>query len=667
MQTIDDIYYFTYEGSNLNDSLFNDEWILTDGLGGWASQSISGALTRRYHSLFLINLKHGKFNCVPKIEEFVGLGDLLPLSTNVYNGVVYPEGHLRLQKVLVGPTVRYYFGINEGLLIKEIFKPKGAAQTLIRYQWNGNYHLNLTLIPLFSFTGFHSLRQRTNTEIVSTERRDNGVKLKTLDGFDVFLQTGSFDIQDNVDWFYDFKLITEQDRGLDYNCDLFTKIKLTKVLKPNTVAYFGISNQEYSRSLENDFASKYEELLINLKKYKPSNNLAISKVTSTLDLNIKDYFIQTNRGNSGIIGGYHWFEEWGRDTFITLSLLTDDEIESDKNLQEFTLGIFKEFFSANRNGILPNRIFGSLEREEGVRAEYNSVDALLWAIIALYKFQKSLDKKILQDIWNIAFTCLDEYLKGTDFEIKVVRDLNSRSQLLLSGDQNTQLTWMDARVNGNAVTPRNGACVEINALWYNSLRICSEMSKDFGKDERSQYFEGLALESYIGFRRSFMMSEKGYLADCIVGNEIDYAFRPNQIFAMSLPYPLLELREARMVLFKIEKELLTDFAIRTLNQSNINYKPLFQGGPWERDSAYHQGTAWPWLLGAYCDAVLKFAENDLRPGLEKVIDNLCFHVYKAGCGHVSEVFGGDDNRPGGTIAQAWSTAALRYCIQRLKA
>ena len=226
---------------------------------------------------------------------------------------------------------------------------------------------------------------------------------------------------------------------------------------------------------------------------------------------------------------------------------------------------------------------------------------------------------------------------------------------------------MDARVNGQAITPRNGACVEINALWYNALRISSEMSKLFGNEERSQYFEGLALESYIGFRKAFLISEKGYLADRVLGDEIDSTFRPNQLFSMALPYPLLEVREARMVLFKIENELLTDFALRTLNQKDSNYKPCYQGGPWERDSAYHQGTAWPWLLGAYCDAVLKFAENDLRPGLEKAVDNLCGHVFKNGCGHVSEVFGGDDNKPGGTIAQAWSTAALWYCIKKLRA
>ena len=402
MQTIDEQYYFTFEGSNLSDSLFDSEWILTDGLGGWASQSISGALTRRYHSLFLLNSQNGKVNLLPQIEDFVGQGDIVPLSTNIYSDVIHPEGFKRLEKVLVGPTVKYFYRLGEESLVKEIFKPKGETQTYVRYQWFGKQNLNLTLLPLFSFTDFHSLRHRSYSELVQVSKCENGVSLDSLDsGFKLCLQTEDFAIHENSDWYYNFKLIREQDRGLDFNCDLLTKIKFTKLLKPNSETFFLISNREVRGLLSEDFGGKYDSLTVSLKHFKPKNKLASSKISATLELSLKDYFIQTNRDSKGVVAGYHWFEEWGRDTFITLNFLTEDDFKSNIRLQEFAISVFQEFFSASRNGILPNRFFGQKDSNAGGRAEYNSVDALLWAIVALKKFQNSLpDQDMLKSIWE---------------------------------------------------------------------------------------------------------------------------------------------------------------------------------------------------------------------------------------------------------------------------
>ena len=659
MNYIQDESYYVFENYNLNDSLYNSEWILPDGFGGWASQSISSALTRRYHSLFLLNSEQGKINFLPKIEEFVDLKGRHSLSTNIYSDTVYPDGFKLIDKVFVGPTVRYFYQINNQILIKEIIKGADQPETFVTYHWLGSEEIKIELVPLFSYTGFHSLRQQWMTEIPNPEKTVSGVKLKLSGYKDLYIEGNNFEFQDYNDWYYNFKFIEEQNRGLDSKADLFTSVKLSKQLKPNQRAIIKISLSQIKDNIEEELDALYENVRIKSKKFIPSNKLSISKVSATLDANIDNYLINTNRSTKGVVAGYHWFEEWGRDTFIFLYYLSKEDMrEKSKDLYS----IFNEFVSNNKNGVLPNRFISG---DEHHKAEYNSVDALLWCVLALNKFHNALsrDKDVLKPLWNKLYECINSYAVGTDYSIKYIKnDLN----LLFAGDEKTQLTWMDARVGGRPITPRNGACVEINALWYNSLRICEKMSKIHGLDDQASYYNNLAQESYLGFRKSFLLLDRGYLADRVDTDFIDYDFRPNQIFAMSLPYPLLEKKEARQVLLKVEKELLSDFGIRTLNPSNKNFKPSYIGSPEERDSAYHQGTAWPWLLGHYADAVMLFCENDLRPKLEYVVDNLSQHVFKSGCGHVSEVFGGDDNKAGGAIAQAWSTAALRYCIESLK-
>jgi predicted glycogen debranching enzyme len=668
MENLHNEFYHTFEGFELQSSMFNTEWLLTDGMGGWASQLLSGSLSRRYHSLFLVNSKKGKINYLPQVEEFVGQNELLPIATNFYSDVIYPTGYLKIEKILVGPTIQYFFRIGEDLLLKEIFKPKFSNNTFISYEWFGKSSVNLSLVPLLSLTSFHNLRKSTKDNLVNIERSTHGLFISSFEGYgNFYLESHNFSFENNQDWFYGLRLAEEQERGLDSSADLFSIVKLNTLLKSGSRAIFSISLNENLGSLLENFDTHKDKLFNKIKNFRPKNKLQQSKVESTLNLSLQDYFINTNRNKAGVIAGYHWFEEWGRDTFIVLSMLTELELEEDESKIEQIFQIFQDFFFKNSNGILPNRFISTLNREKEFEAEYNSVDSLLWGILALWNFNKIFkDQNILKPLWQSAFKCLDNYIQGSDFGIYVDRSTSEFKSLLFAGDQNTQLTWMDARVNGIAITPRNGACVEINALWYNCLRICQIVANTFEEINTANQYEKMAIEAYSSFRKNFCLSDLGYLADVVRDDYKDYSFRPNQLFAISLPFPLLDNKEARLILFKIEKELLTSFGLRTLSFKDPSYKPVYKGGPLERDSAYHQGTVWPWLMWAYTNAVFKYAENDLRPGLEKVVENLSSHLFKSGYGHVSEVFGGDDNRAGGSIAQAWSTMALKYSLEKLR-
>ncbi len=663
---ISDDSYYSLSGSELHEKLFKAEWLLTDGLGGWSSQSISGALTRRYHSLFLVNDEHGRTNYIPKVEEFVGAGEHVHLSTNVYSDTIYPEGFQRLEKVLIGPTVKYYYKINDETLLKEIFRPKGSAVTYLRYQWYGKKAVPLTIIPLFSFTNFHSLRKQVHHELLNISTSNNSIHVKSLESLgNLYLNSTSFEVSENRDWFYNFKLQREEERGLDSTTDLFSVLKFKRVLQPNAENIFSISSSEIGGDIIDAYHHSYSILKKNTEKVRPKGKLFSSKVKAQLDCSVQDYFIETSRHKRGVVAGYHWFEEWGRDTFITLGMMLKEDLTEDQDREDKILEIFNDFFAAQKNGIIPNRFFSASENGQ-VNAEYNSVDALLWAVIALWKiYNYSAEKGKYQTIWKAVFNSIDRYSSGTDYDIRAIQNESNYKGLLTAGNEHTQLTWMDAKVNGVPITPRNGLCVEINALWYNALRISSEVARELADEVRATRYQDFAFHSYQSFRKTFSIKNNGYLADRITNSEIDISFRPNQLFALSLPFPLVEQREARSILFMTEKLLLTNYGLRTLSLDDKKYVPTYEGDSWKRDSAYHQGTVWPWLLATYCDSVLRYAEGDLRPGLEKVIESLGDHLFDAGIGHVSEVFGGSDNVAGGTIAQAWSTAALRYCINKI--
>lgn len=643
--------YQLYHHFQRDDRWRKTEWIEADGLGGWSSQACGSLSTRRYHSILTSNESEGRFNYISQLEEFIShKGAMIPLSSNIHPGAIHPEGYKFLETIGLGPGLLSTYRIGEGCLTKELLKEKGKARTLIKYTWQGESEIELHLTPLFSYRGFHSLQHAGTYVSTSVKKENDGLSFQPIYGLPpVYSFFTPCRIIDNHDWFYRFQYEIEKERGLDYEEDLFSLNRFIFKIAPGKSSIIVFSMDSIHEDLHDYFNStvrKNSSLLDKIPHKTGSPLWHLSK-------SAKQCIINTPRGNPGIVAGYHWFEEWGRDTFISLPYLLD-EFSSKEEIYQ----IFTDFLKARKNGLIPNRFFHSSEGL--ISAEYNSIDALLWLGIAAHAvYKKFRETSFIQEIYPMIKNCCEQFQAGTDFGIRV------QNGLLLAGNKDTQLTWMDAKVQGIPVTPRSGAAVEINAGWYNLQMIMAEFSKLLGNEDHSS-FQTSAENTLQAFRSNFLLRKQGYLADVISESGIDTSFRPNQLFSISMPFSLLEQHEARTLLFNIQEKLLTPCGLRTLAKSDPKYISHFNGNPSQRDSAYHQGTVWPWLLIPYWEGVKKFARSELQPQFEKIIEDFTQHLNEGCLGSVSEVFDGEEPYHfGGTASQAWSIAALLFCIKDL--
>jgi predicted glycogen debranching enzyme len=355
--------------------------------------------------------------------------------------------------------------------------------------------------------------------------------------------------------------------------------------------------------------------------------------------------MRDGRQSTTILAGYPWFGDWGRDAFISLPglLLTTGRFEEARE-------VLTTFASAQHNGLIPNRY-----DDYGGQCAYNSVDASLWFVHAADAYVRhSHDLETWKEFLEPAcLRMVEAFERGTDFDIAVDRD-----GLLRCGNPSTQITWMDAKSGEDVFTPRHGKPVEINALWYHVLCILADRLSENG-DQRSLRFETKAERIHQLFEPMFWNEATRGLYDCVRDDEADPAIRPNQVFAVSLPHSPLSPARQRSVLSCVQEHLLTPYGLRTLSPADPRYRPRYEGGPYERDSAYHQGTVWPWLLGPFVEAYLRVHNFDAsaRDHCRKLLGRLLEHLAEAGLGTLSEVYDGDPpHRPGGCIAQAWSVA-----------
>jgi predicted glycogen debranching enzyme len=364
---------------------------------------------------------------------------------------------------------------------------------------------------------------------------------------------------------------------------------------------------------------------------------------------------QARAWTASVIAGYPWFGDWGRDTMISLPglmLCTGrlDEAES-------TLACFAKHL---KNGLVPN-----LFDDYGSAAHYNTVDASLWFVHAAHALHLARlpDTRLTREIVEACRTIIAAYRHGTDFDIR----MDQADGLIVAGSPATQLTWMDAARDGVVFTPRFGKAVEINALWHNALLCMSELTEDAG--ERNELIM-LARRVAASFRSAFWWEQRQCLHDCLTpsssGNfEPDGQMRPNQIFAVSLPFSALNEPQHQAVVKAVGERLLTPFGLRTLDRDDPNYKPRYEGTLFERDAAYHNGTVWPWLIGAYCDSLLRVerfsgdAKRRAHETIRPLIDEMRNAAGGRCVGQIAEVYDGDPpHRPSGCPAQAWSVAEV---------
>lgn len=628
------------------------EWLDSNGIGGYASSTILNCHTRKYHGLLVSQLAglSDRHVLLSNLDDWIAFSDTkkeLRLTVHRYRGTFHPNTAPPLSgyKQEAMPSFTYTSG--KSRFKKQIMLLYGRDAVLIKYKAEMLLEPSTLFIrALLAYRNFHSLSRENLYLRPRTFPCKNGFSIAPYGGMPpcFFQLSGEFRFFPSPDWYRNFEYVMEQERGFDSLEDLFSPGVLEIPLASGAEVIVSVSTCEITEPLQELWA---REVSRRKKLEAKLNGTAFEKALAKA---ASHSLIEKAPGRRSVVAGYHWFLEWGRDTMVSLpGMLSGGVISPDE-----CAGILKLFASCEKNGLIPNFISADGNA-------YNSVDASLWFVWALQQYAAYTNDYggIRCDLWQTVKKIITSYKIGTDFGIKMLEN-----GLITAGDKNTQLTWMDASVNRSPITPRHGCPVEVNALWYNALRFASELAGRLGDQDAA--FEGVMRSIPIAnlpklFIDTFWIEEKGCLGDVWTGGRLDMSIRPNQIFAVSLPYSMVPVDKARRLLKVVENELLTPYGLRTLSPRDPGYRGRYRGGPAERDAAYHNGTVWPWLLGHFCEALMKTSgdENKTRTRIKKILSNFPAHLNEAGLGFVSEVFDGDPpHAAGGCIAQAWSAAEL---------
>ena len=623
------------------------EWLETNGIGGFASSTIAGMNTRRYHGLLIAATQPpvGRMVLVSKLEETLIIdGTRYDLSTNTYAGAVHPRGHEYLSAFRLDPWPISTFEIAGVTIEKSIFMPHGSNTTVVRYTLLGakRGNVRLEVRPLIAFRDYHSTTHENSAINGHAETSEGLLLLRPYDSVPpCFIAHNAENVSQQGDWYKNFLYSVEQERGLDYLEDLFNPVALNFDLSSGT-ANIILSTEQHDNNRAQSLAEKELTRRRQLTETSPLANDFGRQLISAAD----QFIVRRGSGHT-IIAGYPWFTDWGRDTMISLPGLTISTGRSD-----IAKAILKTFAEHVDEGMLPN-----LFRDNGTTAEFNTVDATLWYFEAVRAYAEATgDYDFVRELYPTLSNIIDWHLRGTRYDIHALDN-----GLLNAGVPGVQLTWMDAKVGDTVITPRIGKPVEIQALWYNALRVMADFAEMFADSARQRRMDDFSSRLRWSFNRLFWNDRESCLYDVVNGGPPDPSIRPNQIFAISLKHSMLSKERARAILANVDEHLLTPYGLRTLSPSDPKYRPRYEGDSASRDSAYHQGTVWPWLLGPYISAHLK--THDYSPAARahaaSLLQPIEDHLSHAGLGQVSEVFDADaPQRPAGCFAQAWSVAEL---------
>src|SRR5271155_1503834 len=641
--------------NNLNEAL-RREWLETNGLGGFASSTIIGLNTRRYHGLLVAATKPpvGRYLLLSKLEETLLLdGRAFDLSTNRYPSVVHPQGFRYLKQFRLDPFPVFTYEI-EGIEIeKTVFMVHGENSTIIQYQL-GNVgagskslpgKIALELRPLIAFRDYHSTtRENTalNAGVASLPGLASITPYTGLPSLHLAHNAGQLE-SGNASWYRNFEYEAERERGLDFTEDLFNPCLLRFNLRPGAGAVIIASTQPRDAASVDEYRQAEISRRVSIVRHAPIKAAFVESLTTAAD-----QFIVARGEQKTVIAGYHWFSDWGRDTMIALPGLT-------LPLKRYDLAqsILRTFSRHMDHGMLPNRF-----PDAGETPEYNTVDATLWffeAIRAYFAYTGDLEF-VRNDLYSVLTDVVAWHVRGTRFGIKVDSD-----GLLSCGEPGVALTWMDARVGDWVVTPRRGKPVEIQALWYNALCVLEDVAQRLGDADGGMRYGRMAALTKRSFNRFFWNKENECLYDVVNGGPPDSSVRPNQILAVSLPHTMLSPERSKLVVEVAQKHLLTPFGLRSLAPSDPQYCGRYTGDAVSRDAAYHQGTVWPWLMGPFVTAYIKVhgGGKPARRQAQSWLSAFKDHLADSGLGQVSEIFDGDaPHRPVGCIAQAWRVAEL---------
>ncbi|MCE5324791.1 MAG: amylo-alpha-1,6-glucosidase [Planctomycetaceae bacterium] len=673
------------------DHLLSLEWLITNGTGSYASGTAVGCNTRRYHGLLVAATQPpvGRVVALANVtEELFVAGAGHELGNHEFVGTMSARGLPMLVEFRNDLAATFVFRLGSVELTKEILLARPDNTVAVRYTLRGG-PARLHIRPLTAMRDFHYLRRMEGSEGL-TSRSDAGVVTvaDAVSGHMLQLSVPGATFEAAPDWWYSFHYRIEAQRGQDANEDLYTPglfvcdlvdgqscqltaalfcgMGVSPMLPDRGTGVSPVQSQEHGRDGHatqehgrNAHATPDFELLRQQRRECIRNFVAgvgdtADESTRRLAAAAEAYIVRRDlpdgTPSSTIVAGYHWFADWGRDTFISLPglLLTTRQFEKARE-------VFRTFAAAISQGMVPN-CFDDRTRD----AHYNSMDASLWFIIAAEQYrQASGDEDFWRDTLMLAAQAIvAAYRTGTRFGIKADGD-----GLLTGGSPGTQLTWMDAAMGGEVMTSRHGKAVEINALWYCIHRILADRAEEGGQ------YAAQAQQIAASFVNAFWNGEAHCCYDCVYPDHKDASIRPNQIFAVSLPHSPLSPEQQTALVNVVTQKLLTPYGLRTLSPDDANYRGQCTGPQWQRDRAYHQGTVWTFLIGPFLDAYLKVNHNSplARAQAKHWLLAIEDHLSEAGMGYISEIFDGDaPHEPRACIAQAWSVAEvlrIRHLLQ----
>ena len=644
-----EIYFSKNDLSNLEYSL-NREVLRANVSNAYSCTTLTFCNTRKYHGLLIVpqpKLDNQNHVLLSSLDETISQNNnSFHLGLHRYqNGVYSPKGHKYLESYELGVLPTHTYRIGSIVLVKQMFFQEKQDRLLIKYTLQeALQEIELELQPFLAFRQIHKLSKANSDADTSFKQAEQGVCFKMYENYTpLYIQfSKKVEYLHQPYWYYNFEYIKERDRGYDYQEDLLVPGKFKVNLRKGESLFVSCGVEEANPFLlSQDFTKETRW------------RFPIQTTEDILKRAARMFF--SRKGTKvNLVAGFPWFGRWGRDTFISLPglcIALDDwrmfRLAIDTMLEDF------------KDGFFPN--IG-----EGTQAAYNSIDAPLWFFWALqqYAYINDARKEVWQAYNGVMRSILENFSEGTS---NVRMDSNF---LLWQGEDGKALTWMDAIVNGQPVTQRKGYAVEINALWYNAVMFYRELAKLQCQDGEIAKWDEFAANFPTNFKATFWSKELGYLADYVDGSYKDFSVRCNMIFASSLEYSPISPKIRQLIVEKVKGELLTPRGLRTLSPTHPNYHEIYFGNQEQRDKAYHNGTVWPWLIGAFAEAFLRVYGKEAIGYIEQIYEEFGNILCDYCVGSIAEVY--DANPPykaGGSISQAWSVAEvcrMKYMIDKCK-
>jgi glycogen debranching enzyme len=674
------------------------EWLVTNGIGGFASGTVASSLTRRYHGLLIAALQPpvGRMQLVASLDEQIRYaGVQYAMATHQWSsGVIDPRGFINIEDFrLEGMRPVWTFALADALLEKRIWMRQGENTTYIQYTLlRASAPLEMECKALVNYRDFHSSTHAGNWKM-KIDPVENGVRILAFDGAKpFFLRSANASCEPRHEWYRNCFMLVEKERGLDDHEDHLFAALFRLSLNPGATATFVVSTEEkpaidpqnaaaqqvaYEAKLLRTWQSRNQEFASQAPDWIPQLVLAADQFivkrslpavaglpplagpSAATGVPVAGSAPATTAqpadpDGRSIIAGYHWFGDWGRDTMIALPGLT-----LATGRPEVARQILLAYARYVDGGMLPNNF-----PDAGSSPEYNTVDAALWYFEAVRQyFAATQDTETLRSLFPVLAQMISAHVSGTRYNIHV----DTNDGLLYAGQTGVQLTWMDAKIGNTVITPRTGKAVEINALWINALETISGFAQTLTKAGGT--FRKLSAQARASFQK-FWNEERGCCYDVIDAPATESTsgreqqLRPNQIFAVSLPVSPLTQQQQRAVVDACAKHLLTSYGLRSLAPGERGYRGRYGGSPLERDSSYHQGTVWGWLIGPFALAYLRVYGD--RAMAMRFLEPLGISIHMYGLGTLGEIFEGDPPfTPHGCIAQAWTVGEVLRAAREL--